>query len=60
MTGRTVLCTTDYVQMPMPPPERMNAAPDNFHPSLWGMEFYAKAVAEALVRNGLSGGRKRP
>jgi len=53
MTRRTVLRTTDYVQMPMPQPELMNVAPDNFHPSLWGMEFYAKAVAEALVRNGL-------
>jgi hypothetical protein len=23
------------------------------HPSLWGMELYANAVAEALARNGL-------
>jgi lysophospholipase L1-like esterase len=53
ITGRTVLRTTDYIEMPVPQAERMNAAPDNFHPSRWGMELYAKAVAEALVRNGL-------
>jgi hypothetical protein len=38
----------------------MNAAPDNFHPSLWGMELYANAVAEALVRNELVKPSARP
>lgn len=52
VTGKKVLRTTDYVRMPVPQAERMNATPD-YHPSLWGMEFYARAVAEALVRNGL-------
>ena len=53
MTGLTVLRTTDYIKMPVPQAERMNTAPDDFHPSLWGMELYANAVAEALARNGL-------
>jgi hypothetical protein len=53
MMGWTVLRTTDYIQMPVPQAERMNTAPDDFHASLWGMELYANAVAEALARNGL-------
>ena len=53
VTGKTVLRTTDYVRMPVPQAKRMNATADDNHPSLWGMEFYANAVAEALVRNGL-------
>ena len=60
MTGRRVLRTTDYIKMPVPRAERMNAAPDNFHPSLWGMELYANAVAEALVRNELVKPSARP
>jgi len=53
VTGKKVLRTTDYVRMPVPQAKRMNATADDDHPSLWGMEFYANAVAEALVRNGL-------
>ncbi|PYO52981.1 MAG: hypothetical protein DMD84_07770 [Candidatus Rokuibacteriota bacterium] len=53
VTGKTVLRTTDYVRMPVPQAKRMNATADDNHPSLWGMEFYANAVAEALVRHGL-------
>jgi hypothetical protein len=53
VTGKKVLRTTDYVRLPVPQAKRMNATADDNHPSLWGMEFYAKAVAEALVRNGL-------
>jgi hypothetical protein len=52
LTGRTALRTTDYVTMPVRQAERMNMSPEDFHPSLWGMAFYAHAVAEALVRNG--------
>jgi hypothetical protein len=53
VTGKKVLRTTDYVRMPVPQAKRMRATADDNHPSLWGMEFYARAVAEALVRNGL-------
>jgi hypothetical protein len=65
VTGKKALRTTDYVRMPVAQAQRMNATPDDTHPSLWGMEFYARAVAEALVRNGLvkgsrpSGGGRR-
>jgi hypothetical protein len=45
-----ILGTTDYIAMPAENPERMNSAPDDFHPSLWGMEIYAGAVADALTK----------
>jgi hypothetical protein len=53
VTGKRVFRTSDYVRLPMPEPERMNVRGDDFHPSLWGMDFYANVVAEALVRNHL-------
>ena len=37
---------------PVENPERMNSAPDNFHPSLWGMELYADALIEGLQKRG--------
>jgi hypothetical protein len=52
VTGKKVLRTTDYVKMPIEQPERMKAAPDNEHPSLWGMSLYAEAIAEALIQDG--------
>jgi len=52
VTGKKVLRTTDYIKMPVEQPERMKAAPDNEHPSLWGMNLYAEAVAEALMEDG--------
>lgn len=53
VTGKKVLRTTDFVSMPVERPERMNATPDDSHPSLWGMEFYANAVAKALMQERL-------
>jgi hypothetical protein len=50
ISGGKILRTTDYVSMPVERPGRLNASPDDRHPSLWGMEFYANAVAEALIR----------
>jgi hypothetical protein len=52
--GQSVLRTTDYVELPVPAPERLNASAEDFHPSLWGMEFYANAVADALVKERLA------
>ena len=57
--GVKILRTTDYVGMPVERPERMNLSPDDYHPSLWGMEFYANAVAEALVREQILEPRRR-
>lgn len=52
VTGKKVFRTTDYVKMPIEQPERMKAAPDNEHPSLWGMSLYAEAIAEAFIQEG--------
>jgi len=52
--GQSVLRTTDYVELPVPAPERLNASAEDFHPSLWWMEFYANAVADALVKERLA------
>lgn len=50
--GQEVLKTTDYIDLPMDRPERMNASETNYHPSLWGMQFYARVVADMLEQNG--------
>lgn len=50
ITEVKILRTLDYVSRPVDRPERIYVSPDDFHPSLWGMEFYANAVAEALFR----------
>jgi hypothetical protein len=51
LTGHKVYRLLDYVAMPLERPERMNVAPENYHPSRWGMEFYARTVTELLLRN---------
>jgi hypothetical protein len=51
-TGWTIHGTLPYVSLPVDQPERMNAAPDNYHPSLWGMEFYAKTATRMLKSEG--------
>jgi hypothetical protein len=51
-TGKKAFRTTDYIKMPIEQPERMKAAPDNEHPSFWGMSLYAEAIAEALIQKG--------
>ena len=53
MAGHQAFRTLDYVELPVDRPERMNVTPTNFHPSLWGMEFYGNAVAEMIIQNGL-------
>jgi hypothetical protein len=41
--------TLDNVDLPVKNPRRMNASKTNLHPSLWGMEFYSKALIRALI-----------
>ena len=53
VTGRLVLETTKYVKLPVEQPERLIQSSDNYHPSLAGLDFYADAVAEMLMRNGV-------
>lgn len=53
VTGKPILETTKYARLPVQQPERLIQAPDNYHPSLEGLRFYADAVAEMLVRDGV-------
>jgi lysophospholipase L1-like esterase len=52
VTGKRIFETTPYIDLPVPDPERLIQSPDNFHPSLPGLELYADAMAEMLVREG--------
>ncbi|HEY9081029.1 SGNH/GDSL hydrolase family protein [Magnetovibrio sp.] len=52
VTGQNVLPLTQYMPMPLKDAEKMNASPTNFHPSPWGMDLYANAIADALMKNG--------
>lgn len=57
--GAKILRTTDYVRLPVERPERMNSSAADFHPSLWGMELYADAVADALFKERIVDKRAR-
>ncbi|MBM4329284.1 MAG: SGNH/GDSL hydrolase family protein [Deltaproteobacteria bacterium] len=59
LTGKKVYGLLDFVKRPVEKPERMNVNPDNYHPSLWGMQFYATAVAELLISKGYVTGGPR-
>lgn len=52
IVGSRAFATTDYVAIP-DDPARMNLSADNYHPSLFGMEVYANAVANMILQNGL-------
>ncbi len=53
IANHKALQTLDYVTLPVEKPERMNVTEVNFHPSLWGMEFYAQAVSKMIIERGL-------
>jgi lysophospholipase L1-like esterase len=53
MTGRSMHSWLDYFPHPLPNPERMNHSPDNMHPSPWGMQMYANAVSEIVLKSGI-------
>lgn len=53
LTGFPLVETLENVDLPIHQPERMNASETNFHPSLWGMEFYSNALTRALIDKGL-------
>jgi hypothetical protein len=52
LTGHKVYGLLDFAKRPVKKPERMNVNPDNYHPSRWGMQFYATAVADLLISKG--------
>lgn len=41
-----------YTPLPVERPDRMNITETNYHPSLWGMEFYTQAVVKMLDQRG--------
>jgi hypothetical protein len=49
ITDFPVVETLDHVDLPVESPERMNASPNNYHPSRWGMDFYTDALLHALL-----------
>lgn len=53
MTGHKIFNVLDFVPYPIEQPERMNVTPDNYHPSLWGMELYALAVDQMISASGM-------
>jgi lysophospholipase L1-like esterase len=53
VTGHPVLGLLENLDMPIERPERMNHAPDNLHPSPWGMMMTATGVVRVLLRQGL-------
>jgi hypothetical protein len=52
LTSRDIHETTKYIRMPVENPDRMIKSETDYHPSRWGNELYADAVAEMLIRNG--------
>jgi len=52
LTGQNIHSLTQYMPMPLENAEKMNASPTNFHPSPWGMDLYANAIADVLMKNG--------
>ena len=53
VSGFDMIETLENTSLPVPDPARMNSAPDNFHPSIWGMEFYSDALIEGLSKQGI-------
>ena len=53
MTGRPMYGWLDHFPHPVPNPERMNHSAENMHPSTWGMQMYANAVSEIVLKNGI-------
>jgi hypothetical protein len=50
--GRNVLKTTDFISLPRKEARRMCATPEDCHPSEFGMEVYAQAVADMVLKSG--------
>jgi lysophospholipase L1-like esterase len=53
VTGKEVFETTKYLNLPLSDPERFVQSPDNYHPSLAGLNLYAEAIGELLAREKL-------
>jgi hypothetical protein len=53
VTGKEIFETTKYLNLPLNDPQRFVQSPDNYHPSLAGLNLYADAMAELVVRKRL-------
>ena len=49
VTGLPMVTTLDNTDLPVENPEALNTTPDDYHPSLKGMEFYSDALTRALI-----------
>ena len=59
MAGNDALHTLEFVKEPLAEPERINVAPTNFHPSVFGMEFYGDTVANMIIEQNLLPGARQ-
>ncbi len=53
ITGKKIDGLLDYVDKPVEKPERIIISPQNFHPSPYGMKFYADATVRLLTERNL-------
>lgn len=53
VTGKEIFETTKRLNLPLSDPLQYVQSPDNYHPSLAGLNLYADAIAELLVRKRL-------
>ncbi len=54
LTEKEILETRGHIRLPIEDPERLIQSPSNYHPSRAGLELYADAVAEIVIRNRLA------
>jgi hypothetical protein len=53
LSGRPVHGLLEHMPNPMLDPERMSRSPQDVHPSPWGMQLYAEAVSNILLKKDL-------
>ncbi len=49
LTQYEMVETLRNLKEPLQNPEKMNASPTNYHPSLWGMKMYSKVIINGLA-----------
>lgn len=54
ITGEQIALTRENVEIPRSGLEKIKRSPDDAHPSVEGMKFYAQVVANALIRKTLA------
>ncbi|PWT86747.1 MAG: hypothetical protein C5B56_11935 [Proteobacteria bacterium] len=59
LTRHPALGLLEHIGLPVSNPERMSFSAEDTHPSTWGMQLYADAVAKIVMENGFEGRRAR-